>query len=315
MASQHRSGEVSRQVDGAVRIWKAPACHSFVYFLLAAGAAPAAEANEGAARFEYPTGQLRAGPRFDFRKSCIQKYTKNRGRLDVSPRVQLHQENLQFVLMPKCGSSTLKKLLEQQFRGARIGLGDIRSSTVHVAFVRDPYERLLSGYGEYMSRARFARRTILPTEDRQRLPAVQEFLTMVPEAPAQWPEAGMLAAFEKFVDQWYDPTDPPDRHISSQCFFLRDADRFDFVGRVENMTSHWCRLRENYTAMPRDTCLSASRLHARPSRKSRKRMTFPLSGERKRRFCEFVRCDIECLGIASRHCPHIEPLEPTFSAL
>lgn len=151
-----------------------------------------------------------------------------RGRITVAARGKIV-----YIRVPKCGNTSIVRALGKKVIEEKIDFSELKKfypRSKVFSFVRNPWDRLASGYADKMR--------VLDTPDpnvtdiAMRLTAIDE--RFVPGMP-----------FAEFVELICALSDKEvEKHFCSQSFFLKqDGDLVpDFIGRLERIEQDWLEL-------------------------------------------------------------------------
>jgi hypothetical protein len=189
------------------------------------------------------------------------------GLLANTTRGHARGERVFYVEVPKAGSSTVKEILEKSF-GATHALPAQRSNAPFgvderaFTVVREPLERLISGYGTLIARLTTVERERArrPAGDARR-PAGER---SAPSSQLRGGRGGAVARFERFVellttrgdallreDQGVRPYGCLWGHVMSQMWFLAPfAGEIEYVAHVEELEPDLEHIRTRFALAP-----------------------------------------------------------------
>lgn len=239
-----------------------------------------------------------------------------------------------FLHVPKCGSSSLRRLLIHTFGGhVMIPLDAVPPGAFTVAVLRDPVERFLSGYEEGIIRAlRYGNQSRDFKDLQRRVPFIRERLAPYNTSDAFWRNTALAAnTFDEYITTKYDPRTPIDIHLALMSSLVAaQSDRVDFVGYVDTIDDDWVTIlrilgienmhgdkarplapgdgmtasdSEEGDDLRRASCADPTGLKCVTYKRYDPHLAAEnLTDTQRARVCELVRQDIECLALPSKWC-------------
>lgn len=260
---------------------------------------------------------------------CPLRQNKPKMRTWVAKLDYLPELGVAFLHVPKCGSSSLRRLLSHTFGGyVMINVHKLPRDVFTVAILRDPVERFLSGYEEGVFRAlRYGNTSHSFKEVQKSAPFIAERVGPYKHSGAFWDDAEVAEdTFNEYIRDKYDPLVPMDIHGTLMSYLVAaEADKVDFVGYVNTIDDDWTTILkilgienmhgdDNVAPLGSGTPTEESGLRpaacADPT--GAKCVTYKrdkphlaaanLTGTQRARVCELVRQDLECLELRSEWC-------------